>query len=72
MSKRQKNYPDPRALLDRYGADALRLYLVKTPVVRAQNLRFFEEGVRDVLREVFIPWYNAFRFLMKVRFCKFG
>ncbi|VDL64293.1 unnamed protein product [Hymenolepis diminuta] len=65
MSKRQKNYPDPRSVIDRYGADALRLYLVNSPVVKAQNLRFFESGVRDVLKDVFIPWYNAFRFLMK-------
>nr|CDS27818.1 isoleucyl tRNA synthetase cytoplasmic [Hymenolepis microstoma] len=65
MSKRQKNYPDPRGVIDRYGADALRLYLINSPVVRAQNLRFFESGVRDVLKDVLIPWYNAFRFLMK-------
>ncbi|KAM7534597.1 hypothetical protein Aperf_G00000105242 [Anoplocephala perfoliata] len=65
MSKRQKNYPDPLLIVSRYGADALRLYLVSSPVVRAQNLRFFESGVRDVLKDVIIPWYNAFRFLMK-------
>lgn len=69
MSKRQKNYPDPCKIVDQYGADALRLYLVNSPVVRAQSLRFSESGVRDVLKDVFIPWYNAFRFLMKV--CSF-
>ncbi|XP_075704440.1 isoleucine--tRNA ligase, cytoplasmic isoform X2 [Rhinoderma darwinii] len=42
-----------------------RLYLINSPVVRAENLRFKEEGVRDVLKEVFLPWYNAFRFLMQ-------
>ncbi|CDS35496.1 isoleucyl tRNA synthetase, cytoplasmic [Echinococcus multilocularis] len=65
MSKRQKNYPDPCKIVEQYGADALRLYLVNSPVVRAQSLRFSEWGVRDVLKDVFIPWYNAFRFLMK-------
>ncbi|VDM32939.1 unnamed protein product [Hydatigera taeniaeformis] len=65
MSKRQKNYPDPCKIVEQYGADALRLYLVNSPVVRAQSLRFSESGVRDVLKDVFIPWYNAFRFLMK-------
>ncbi|KAL5969721.1 Isoleucine--tRNA ligase cytoplasmic [Taenia solium] len=65
MSKRQKNYPDPCKIVEQYGADALRLYLVNSPVVRAQSLRFSEPGVRDVLKDVFIPWYNAFRFLMK-------
>ena len=39
-----------------------RLYLINSPVVRAENLRFKEEGVRDVLKDVFLPWYNAYRF----------
>lgn len=65
MSKRKKNYPDPLEVVNKYGADALRLYLVNSPVVRAENLRFKEEGVRDVIKDVFLPWYNAFRFLMQ-------
>ncbi|KAL8620374.1 hypothetical protein ACOMHN_012999 [Nucella lapillus] len=63
MSKRKKNYPDPLEMVHKYGADALRLYLVNSPAVRAENLRFKEEGVRDVVKDVFLPWYNAFRFL---------
>ncbi|XP_023939304.1 isoleucine--tRNA ligase, cytoplasmic [Bicyclus anynana] len=65
MSKRKKNYPDPLEVVQKYGADALRLYLVNSPVVKAENLRFKEEGVRDVIKDVFLPWYNAFRFLMQ-------
>ncbi|XP_072938440.1 isoleucine--tRNA ligase, cytoplasmic [Epargyreus clarus] len=65
MSKRKKNYPDPLEIVTKYGADALRLYLVNSPVVKAENLRFKEEGVRDVIKDVFLPWYNAFRFLMQ-------
>ncbi|XP_053611705.1 isoleucine--tRNA ligase, cytoplasmic isoform X1 [Plodia interpunctella] len=65
MSKRKKNYPDPMEIVNKYGADALRLYLVNSPVVKAENLRFKEEGVRDVIKDVFLPWYNAFRFLMQ-------
>ncbi|CAH2230181.1 jg12526 [Pararge aegeria aegeria] len=65
MSKRKKNYPDPLEVVTKYGADALRLYLVNSPVVKAENLRFKEEGVRDVIKDVFLPWYNAFRFLMQ-------
>ncbi|XP_061719553.1 isoleucine--tRNA ligase, cytoplasmic [Cydia pomonella] len=65
MSKSKKNYPDPLEVVKKYGADALRLYLVNSPVVRAENLRFKEEGVRDVIKDVFLPWYNAFRFLMQ-------
>ncbi|XP_076628378.1 isoleucyl-tRNA synthetase isoform X2 [Colletes latitarsis] len=65
MSKRKKNYPDPIQIVDKYGADALRLYLINSPVVRAENLRFKEEGVRDVIKDIFLPWYNAFRFLLQ-------
>ncbi|XP_058455405.1 isoleucine--tRNA ligase, cytoplasmic [Malaya genurostris] len=65
MSKRKKNYPDPMVVVNKYGADALRLYLINSPVVRAENLRFKEEGVKDIIKDVFLPWYNAFRFLLQ-------
>jgi len=65
MSKSLKNYPDPNVILDKYGADALRLYLIDSPVVRAEPLRFKEEGVFSVLKDVFLPWYNAYRFLVQ-------
>ena len=63
MSKRLKNYPDPMEVVGKYGADALRLYLINSPVVRAEPLRFKEEGVHAVVRDVFLPWYNAYRFM---------
>ncbi|XP_039230249.1 isoleucine--tRNA ligase, cytoplasmic [Drosophila yakuba] len=65
MSKRKKNYPDPMEVVHKYGADALRLYLINSPVVRAESLRFKEEGVRDIIKDVFLPWYNAYRFLLQ-------
>ncbi|PIA64421.1 hypothetical protein AQUCO_00100120v1 [Aquilegia coerulea] len=65
MSKRLQNYPDPTKVLDSYGADALRLYLINSPVVRAEPLRFKEEGVYCVVKDVFLPWYNAYRFLVQ-------
>lgn len=65
MSKRKKNYPDPLEVVHKYGADALRLYLINSPVVRAENLRFREEGVHDILKDVFLPWFNAYRFLVQ-------
>ncbi|KAI4466789.1 soleucyl-trna synthetase [Holotrichia oblita] len=65
MSKSKKNFPNPMDVVHKYGADALRLYLISSPVVRAENLRFKEEGVRDIIKDVFLPWYNAFRFLMQ-------
>ncbi|GFS65369.1 isoleucine--tRNA ligase, cytoplasmic [Trichonephila inaurata madagascariensis] len=65
MSKRKKNYPDPLELINKYGADSLRLYLINSPVVRAEVLCFKEEGVRDILKDVFLPWYNSYRFLIQ-------
>ena len=62
MSKRLKNYPDPNNVLRENGADALRLYLVDSPAVRAENLRFNQRGVQELIKDVFLPWLNAFRF----------
>ena len=62
MSKRKKNYPDPNEVIDRCGADALRLFMLGSPVVRAEDLKFSENGVREVLRSVMIPMWNALSF----------
>eukprot|EP00968_Pinguiococcus_pyrenoidosus_P024789 scaffold5067_cov245-Pinguiococcus_pyrenoidosus.AAC.7 len=63
MSKRLKNYPDPALVIGKYGADPLRLYLINSPAVRANPLRFEEDGVMGIVRDVILPWYNALRFL---------
>ncbi|KAF3489451.1 hypothetical protein F2Q69_00057198 [Brassica cretica] len=65
MSKSEKNYPPPLEVIDEYGADAVRLYLINSPVVRAEPLRFRKEGVLGVVKDVFLPWYNAYRFLVQ-------
>lgn len=62
MSKSLKNYPDPFHLIDATGADALRAYLINSPVVRAEPLRFSERGVREVVRTVMLPYWNAYSF----------
>lgn len=64
MSKRLKNYPDPVYLLDSCGADAVRLYMINSPVVRAEDLCFSEEGVKHVLRHFLLPWWNAYSFFV--------
>ena len=51
MSKRLKNYPNPQSIVDSHGADAVRMYLCNSPVVRAEPLRFRENGVRDIVKE---------------------
>ena len=64
MSKRLKNYPDPNLMLDTYGADAIRLYMIYSPVVRAENLKFSENGVKQLMRDLLIPWWNAYSFFV--------
>jgi isoleucyl-tRNA synthetase len=63
MSKRLRNYPDPEVLINQFGADAVRFYMLQSPAVRAEDLRFSERGVEHVLRQVLIPLWNSFVFL---------
>lgn len=62
MSKRLQNYPDPAEVLDKYGADALRLYLMSSPVVKAENLNFSEKGVDELYKKVISRLWNSFMF----------
>ena len=62
MSKRLKNYPDPGLVIDKYGADALRLYMINSPVVRAETLRFKEAGVKEIVAKVLLPLWNSYKF----------
>jgi len=62
MSKRKKNYPDPNDVLDRFGADALRAYLIDSPVVRGEPLRFSERGLEAIVRSVVLPTWHALTF----------
>ncbi|MBQ3289441.1 MAG: isoleucine--tRNA ligase [Kiritimatiellae bacterium] len=64
MSKRLKNYPDPNLMLDTYGADAIRLYMIYSPVVKAESLKFSESGVKQLMRDLLIPWWNAYSFFV--------
>ncbi|KAL8925350.1 MAG: hypothetical protein Q9172_002281 [Xanthocarpia lactea] len=62
MSKRLKNYPDPSLVMEKYGSDALRLYMINSPVVRAETLRFKEAGVKEIVAKVLLPLWNSYRF----------
>jgi len=62
MSKRLKNYPDPNELLETYGADAMRFYLVNSPVMHAENLNFSEAGVREMYSKVVNTLWNVLTF----------
>jgi isoleucyl-tRNA synthetase len=62
MSKRLKNYPDPLEVVEEHGADALRAWLIQSPAVRAEPVRFSLTGVRDTVRTVLLPLWNAYAF----------
>jgi isoleucyl-tRNA synthetase len=68
MSKRLKNYPDPMDVFNKNGADALRLYLMQSPAMHGEELRFTERNMVELQRAVMIPLWNAFGFSWIVGF----
>jgi isoleucyl-tRNA synthetase len=62
MSKSKKNYPDPNLVMTTYGADALRAYLIDSPVVKGEPLRFSERGLKEIVRSVMLPYWNSLSF----------
>ena len=63
MSKSLQNYTPPDNLMEQYGADALRLYLINSGLVKAEEQRFVDSGVHEMTRRALLPWFNAFSFL---------
>ncbi|WP_455381481.1 DUF5915 domain-containing protein, partial [Salinispira pacifica] len=64
MSKSLRNFTDPNEVIDKFGADALRLFLMHSAVVRAEDLKYTDDGVRDVLKSIIIPLWNAYSFFV--------
>lgn len=62
MAKRLKNYPEPDLIMDKYGADALRYYLLSSPVMAAENLNFSEAGVKEAFQKVVMLVGNILQF----------
>lgn len=62
MSKKLKNYPDPMLVMEKYGSDALRAYLLSSPVMLAENLNFSEKGVEESLRKNIMILWNVYKF----------
>ena len=62
MSKSLQNYPAPELIFDRYWADAMRFYLLNSPVVEAQDFRFSEAWVEEVVKKVILPLWNTYYF----------
>ena len=64
MSKKLQNYPDPMLMFDKYGADTIRLYLMSSPVVAAQNLNFSEKDVAEIVRGMMRMLWNSYSFFV--------
>ena len=62
LAKRKKNYPDPNVVIATYGADALRAYMIDSPVVRGEPLKFSERGLKEIVRTVVLPYWNSLSF----------
>tara|TARA_B100001971_G_scaffold61895_1_gene56885 strand:+ start:83054 stop:86167 length:3114 start_codon:yes stop_codon:yes gene_type:complete len=62
MSKRLKNYTEPDVLMEQFGADALRLTFITSGLVKGEELKFTDDGVKDMVRRALLPWYNSFKF----------
>lgn len=63
MSKSLRNYPDPMAVFDSHGADAMRWYLLSSPILRGGDFSVTDVGMRDTVRQVLLPMWNSYYFL---------
>lgn len=63
MSKRLQNYPDPVDVLNQFGADTLRIYLLQSGAVAGETLKFSEADLKDMMTKVMLPLWNAYSFL---------
>jgi len=64
MSKNWKNYPDPKNLIENYGGDALRLYLMGSPVMKGEDILISEEEYRDQIKNFSLPLWNVYNFFV--------
>ncbi|MCE1207699.1 MAG: isoleucine--tRNA ligase, partial [Spirochaetia bacterium] len=64
MSKSLRNYTDPMEVMNKFGADALRIFLMNSAVIKAEDLCYSDEGVKEVLKSVIIPIWNAYGFFV--------
>ena len=64
MSKSERNFTDPMEIINKYGADALRFALIDSTLVKADDLKFSDEIVKDVLKSLLIPLWNAYSFFV--------
>lgn len=62
MSKSFGNYPDPRATIEKYGADPIRFYMLNSPLLSGGDMDFKEEGIVETIKSVMLPIWNTYSF----------
>jgi len=62
LSKRLRNYPDPEAMFDAHGADAMRWFLLSSPIMRGGDMIVDEKGIKEAVRSALLPLWNAWYF----------
>lgn len=65
MSKSLRNYTDPVEAINKYSADAIRLFLMHSAVVKADEIRYSDDGVRDVIKSIILPLWNSYSFFVQ-------
>jgi isoleucyl-tRNA synthetase len=65
MSKSKNNYTDPMEIVNKYGADALRMYLLGSPAVKANSVAFEDDGVHNIVKEILLPFTNSYKFFVE-------
>ncbi len=65
MSKSLRNYTDPVEAINKFGADAIRLFLMHSAVVKADEIRYSDDGVRDVIKSIILPLWNSYSFFVQ-------
>ena len=64
MSISLRNFTDPVEAINKFGADAIRLFLMHSAVVKADEIRYSDDGVREILKSILIPWWNSYSFFV--------
>ncbi len=64
MSKNFKNYPDPKEMLEKYGGDALRLYLIGSPVMKGEDILISEVAYKDQVRNILLMVWNTYKYFV--------
>ena len=62
MSKSFGNYPDPRETIEKYGADAIRFYLMGGTLMKGEDMTFSEAGIQESIKRVLLPLWNSYTF----------